>query len=142
LFSLRFRFWQALSDLQEIGAFRQEELFNTWRCHMKLRVLFAAVAFSVLGLTTASSSHAQGLDPCTVYMCMAGISGYGSGGGVGCNSAEEYFFGTLVVYDESGFDAPATAELRRTYLKTCPGTAIPDNAVILNTIIATWYGTP
>src|SRR5690348_18059380 len=74
---------------------------------MKLRVLCATLAFGALGMMTMAPVHAQSVDPCTVYTCMAGISGSGASGGPGCTAATDYFFGALVVFDPY-FDAPDT----------------------------------
>jgi hypothetical protein len=71
---------------------------------------------------------------------MAGISGAGASGGPACVPATTYFF-SLVVFDPM-FDPGATAELRRTYLMTCPGANVPSNAVLLNAIIAEWGAVP
>ena len=108
---------------------------------MKLRVLCATLAFGVLGMMTMAPVHAQSVDPCTVYTCMAGISGSGASGGPGCTAATDYFFGVLVVFDPY-FDAPDTAQVRRNYLATCPGSNFESNAAILNSILTTWYAVP
>ena len=108
---------------------------------MKLRVLCATLAFGALGMMTMAPVHAQSVDPCTVYTCMAGISGSGASGGPGCTAATDYFFGVLVVFDPY-FDAPDTAQVRRNYLATCQGSNYESNAAILNSIITTWYAVP
>lgn len=100
---------------------------------MNLRTLLTAAAFGVAGLTL-TPAHAQSVDPCAVYTCMAGISGSGTTGGPACAPATSYFF-SLVVFDPY-FDAPATAQLRRQYLMTCPGAQVATNAAILPAIIA------
>jgi len=84
--------------------------------------------------------RAQSVDPCTVYTCMAGISGAGTSGGPACIPATTYFF-SLVVFDPV-FDAAATAELRRAYLMTCPGANVTTNAAVLSAIIAEWGAVP
>ena len=58
------------------------------------------------------------------------------------SSATNYFFATLVVYDEEGFDAPATAALRYMYMSSDPGVSISANRAIANQIVNVWYGTP
>jgi hypothetical protein len=93
----------------------------------------------VAGLSTWPV-QAQGVDPCIVYTCMAGISGAGTSGGPACAPATTYFF-SLVVFDP-WFDAPATSQLRRTYLMTCPGANMASNAMLLNAIIAEWGSVP
>jgi len=74
---------------------------------MKLRAVFATLAFgTTVGLIT-TPAHAQSVDPCTVYMCMAGISGIGASGGPGCAPALVFWdvpAPGLAVYDEMGFD--------------------------------------
>ena len=108
---------------------------------MKPRALFTTLTtFSTaLGLTLAPA-HAQSVDACTAYTCMAGLSGQGVTGGPTCTPATSYFF-SLVVFDPY-FDAPATAQLRRQYLMTCPGAQVANNANILQAIIAPWGYVP
>lgn len=106
---------------------------------MNLRALFAAFACVAAGLAI-DSARAQSADPCTVYMCMAGISGAGKSGGPGCTSATTTFF-SIVVFDPY-FDAAATSMLRRQYLMTCPGATTATNAALLNAIIAEWGSVP
>ena len=89
----------------------------------------------------APAARAQST-PNYVFTCMAGISGYGSSGGAGCTQATNYFFETLVVWDEEGFDAPATAALRTMYMSMDPGTSISTNRAIVTQIVNVWYGTP
>lgn len=105
---------------------------------MQLRIPLATLAIAT-GLSVAHA-HAQSVDPCTVYTCMAGTSGAGTAGGPGCVPATSYFF-SLVVFDPY-FDAPATAQLRRQYLMTCPGANVTTNAALLNAIIAEWGSVP
>lgn len=103
------------------------------------RSALLALGVGVAGMT-ATPVHAQSVDPCTVYTCMAGISGAGASGGPACVPATTYFF-SLVVFDP-WFDAPATSQLRRTYLMTCPGANVATNAALLNAIIAEWGTVP
>lgn len=104
------------------------------RAHSALLALSAALGLSMTPV------HAQTVDPCTVYMCMAGISGAGASGGPACVPATTYFF-SLVVFDPY-FDAAATSQLRRTYLMTCPGANVATNAALLEAIIAEWGTVP
>ncbi len=107
---------------------------------MQVRTLFAALALAAgLSITPA---HGQTITPCEVYMCMAGLSGAGATGGPACAPALAYWHTVLVVYDSSGFDAPATALRRRTYLMTCPGAQVATNAAVLNAIITEWGSVP
>lgn len=112
------------------------------------RHVFNALLAGLLGLTAASSPvHAQTIDPCTVYLCMAGLSGFGASGGPGCVAATTFWHAPapagLAVYDEEGFDAGASAALRRSYLQTgCEGSEALTNAAVLNTIITRWGYVP
>jgi hypothetical protein len=105
--------------------------------HARSALLALTVAAS--GLTVAPV-HAQSVDPCSVYTCMAGVSGAGASGGAACVPATTYFF-SLVVFDP-WFDAAATSQVRRMYLMTCPGADAATNAVLLNAIIAEWGSVP
>ena len=102
---------------------------------MKIRIPLITFA---LGVATLSSSPAvaQGVAPCSVYTCMAGMSGAGTTGGPACTAPIDMFF-SIVIFDPS-YDASATAEARRKYMEVCEGTQLPTNAAILNTIIAEW----
>ena len=100
----------------------------------------------VLGIGTAAMLavmplRAQRVDPCTVYTCMAGLSGSGAGGGPACAPALAYWHGALAVYSPL-FNPPASAARRRAYLGSCPGARYAGNAAILETIIATWGWVP
>jgi hypothetical protein len=112
---------------------------------MKLRPLLFSVAFGAACLT-AAPIHAQTVDPCTVYMCMAGISGFGAGGGPACAPALTYWHTAspagLAVWTTYGFIAPASAALRRGYLTTCPGANVATNTAVLNAIITQWGSVP
>lgn len=110
---------------------------------MKLRALFTTIA---IGLTTAPV-HAQTVDSCTVYMCMAGISGFGASGGPACAPALTYWHspapaGLAVYHPPQGFNPPASAALRRGYLMTCPGANVATNTAVLNAIITEWGSVP
>lgn len=106
---------------------------------MKLRALLITLALGAAALTNAPV-QAQSIDPCSVYTCMAGISGVGATGGPACIPATTAFF-SIVVFDPL-YDASATSVARRTYLMTCPGAEIATNAAILNAIIAEWGTVP
>lgn len=105
---------------------------------MKFRSFFIAFALGV-GLISAPA-QAQSVDPCSVYICMAGFSGVGDSGGPACGPPVDFFF-AIAVYDP-WFDAGATSRLRENYLKTCPGTQAPTNSAILELIIALWGMVP
>jgi hypothetical protein len=107
---------------------------------MKLRVLLINAVLGVAGLTLALTARAQAVDPCTVYLCMAGMSGAGASGGPGCVPATTYFF-SIAIFDPY-FDAPATSMARRQYLMGCPGASAPTNAALLNAIIGRWGMVP
>lgn len=104
--------------------------------------LLTAFALGSTALALAPGAHAQSVDPCAVYLCMAGLSGVGTSGGPACTPPTNMFFDSLVVYDEEGFDAPATAALRYMYLDFCPGAQLPTNEVILGTIVNVYYSVP
>ncbi|MBD8873466.1 TrbM/KikA/MpfK family conjugal transfer protein [Rhodanobacter sp. DHB23] len=106
---------------------------------MKLRPLFAALAIGATGLTTGTA-HAQGADPCSVYTCMAGLSGSGAPGGAAC-TAPIATFHAIQVWSPH-FNSSATAAARRRFLMKCPGAQEPTNLVILNAIIAEWGYSP
>jgi hypothetical protein len=106
---------------------------------MKLRPLLTALAISVIGLTIGAA-HAQSADPCIVYICMAGISGYGTSGGPDCTDAIAAFH-NIQVWDPE-FDSSSTASSRRQFLMTCPAAQEASNLAILNSIIAEWGYTP
>ena len=110
---------------------------------MKLRSVFATLAFgTAVGLITAPT-HAQNAVACTLYMCMAGISGVGASGGPGCIPSLALWNAPtpagLAVYDESGFDGLASYPVRETYLTVgCPQASIATNAAILQSIMNQW----
>lgn len=106
---------------------------------MKPHPLLAALAIGAIGLTIRSV-HAQGADPCTVYNCMAGISGVGTSGGAACVGPIAAFH-AIQVWDPE-FDSSSTASARRQFLMTCQGVQEPSNLAILNAIIAQWGYTP
>ena len=66
---------------------------------MRLRTSVFALAIAVvMAALNPTSVRAQSVDPCTVYLCMAGISGFGASGGPGCASALAYWHSALAVY--------------------------------------------
>lgn len=107
------------------------------------RRIGSAVVVLAAGIFLSPLGRAQSIDPCSVHMCMAGISGQGASGGPGCAPATNFFFGSLVVWDWSGFDMPATWALRYIYMNYCPGVAAaPANQAIAAGIAYTWYSVP
>lgn len=106
---------------------------------MRLRALVLTMTFGGAALTN-TTVQAQSVDPCSVYTCMAGISGVGTTGGPACAPSTELFF-SIAIFDPY-FDAPATATARREYLMTCPGANVATNAAILEAIIAEWGYVP
>lgn len=109
---------------------------------MKLSISAALLALTA-GMSFAPAVNAQAALPPDVFVCMAGISGIaGAPGGPACVTAQQTFFDELVVYDEEGFDAPATAELRYMYMLMAPGAQLPSNLAIINGIVNIYYGTP
>lgn len=109
---------------------------------MQLHTL-PAVAAMAAAIGLAPAARAQAIDPCSVHLCMAGNSGHGVSGGAACAPATGFFFDTLVVWDWSGFDMPATWALRYMYMNYCPGVAaMPANQAIAASIGWTWYTVP
>src|SRR6185503_3449878 len=78
--------------------------------------------------------------PCSVYTCMAGVSGVGTPGGTAC-TAPIVAFHAIQVWDPE-FDSGSTAAARRQFLMTCPGVQEPTNLATLNVIIAHWGYSP
>jgi hypothetical protein len=106
----------------------------------------AVVATVLLGTAASMNSlHAQTPDPCSLYTCMAGMPGVvGLSGGPGCTASMQYWHtpapaGLAVYHPPQGFNPPASAALRRTFMSTCPGSNAATNAAVLNLII-TEYG--
>lgn len=105
---------------------------------MRLLALFTAFAFGATSLIT-TPTHAQTVDPCTVYMCMAGISGFGASGGPACTPALAYWHaptpaGLAVYHPPQGFNPPASAARRMIYMDSC--TTITVNPDVVSAIIA------
>lgn len=112
---------------------------STWRLIVKFRFLLSTLILGAAALSS-SSTYAQAMDPCSVYTCMAGISGVGASGGPACAVPIQTFF-SIVVMDPY-FDAPATSAARQEYLATCKGSSDAGNAAILAAIISEWGTTP
>lgn len=113
----------------------------------KAKKLFVTATLTVgLGFGLSAPVHAQSVDPCTVYMCMAGISGEGATGGPGCAPALIFWHAIapagLAVWDYWGFDEIASYALRETYLSSCPGADYLSNAAIVQEILAEWGSVP
>jgi hypothetical protein len=102
---------------------------------MKLRSLFTTLALGT-AILIGSPAHAQGSDPCSVYTCMAGVSGSGASGGPDCVAPSITFF-MIQVWDPY-YDPGATSAARQEFLTTCPGADEPTNAAILEDIISIW----
>lgn len=107
---------------------------------MKLRALFTTLALGAACLIT-TPTRAQTVDPCTVYLCMAGISGFGASGGPACTSAMVYWHTALAVYSPY-FNSPASLARREAYLLTCPGATTATNTAVLEAIMSTWGSVP
>lgn len=102
-------------------------------------VRIAIIATAVAGLAL-NPARAQTGDPCSVYACMAGLSGVGATGGPGCTASVTAFH-AIQVWDPY-FDSAATATARREFLMKCPGIQEPTNAAIVSAIIAEWGYAP
>lgn len=114
---------------------------------MKLRAIFSYLALATACGLLTTPVRAQSIDPCTVYMCMAGISGSGASGGPGCAPALVFWHAPapsgLAVYAYGVFVPPASAALRQSYLGSCqPGINVPTNVAWLEAIIAEWGSEP
>lgn len=106
-----------------------------------IRVAGLAMGTGISALLAIAPLRAQSTDPCTVYTCMAGLSGVGAAGGPACAPALAFWHGALAVYSPM-FNPPASAARRASYLRSCPGASYASNAAILQTIVATWGWTP
>jgi hypothetical protein len=114
---------------------------------MKLNTVFASLAVGTAVYFFSVPAHAQSIDPCTLYTCMAGISGSGLTGGPGCAPALVFWHAPtpagLAVYVCGVFVPPASAAARMAYMETCqPGLAAPTNVAWLGAIMAAWGSTP
>lgn len=107
---------------------------------MKLRALLTTFALSTASLIV-TPTHAQAVDPCTVYLCMAGISGFGASGGPACAPSMVYWHTALAVYSPY-FNPPASLARREAYLLTCPGSTTTTNAGVLQAILSQWGSVP
>lgn len=102
---------------------------------MKLKLIATALLFSVACAGTVPVKAQTATDPCTVFICMAGMAGpYGKTGGPACTPAITYWHTALAVYNPY-FNSGASAARRRTYLMSCPGANTGTNVAVLNTII-------
>lgn len=112
---------------------------------MKLRALATTLAFGVAA-SLAAPAHAQLPDPCTVYLCMAGISGSGSTGGPVCIAPIAFWHmaspAGLAVWGPYGFIPPASYALREAYLTACPGSSVATNEAVLQSIMTEWGSEP
>lgn len=107
---------------------------------MKIRIAGLGLALSFAALD-ATPARAQTVDPCTVYTCMAGISGFGASGGPACTPAIAYWHSALAVYSPF-FNPPASAALRKAYMATCVGANTVSNAAVFTAIMSTWGSQP
>jgi len=106
---------------------------------MKLRTISATFALAAaLGLGLSAPARAQTADPCSVFLCMASVSGFGTPSPQ-C-AAPIAVFHTIQVWSPL-FNPPATAAARRAFLMTCPGAVAPNQAIV-ESIIGTWGYTP
>jgi len=115
--------------------------FLTRGSAMKVQALGLALGAGIAALLAMAPLRAQGADPCTVYTCMAGLSGSGATGGPACAPALAYWHGALAVYSPL-FNPPASAARRAAYLRSCPGASHAGNSAILVAIIAAWGWVP
>lgn len=103
---------------------------------MKPRTTAATFALAAaLGLGLSAPAGAQTVDPCSVFLCMAGVTGSGASASPEC-AAPIGAFHAIQVWSPA-FNPPATAAARRAYLMTCPG-VVPVNQATLELIISQW----
>lgn len=107
---------------------------------MKIKAIITASALALATLSTPSHAQAA-VDPCTVFLCMAGLSGYGASGGAGCTPAVTYWHTALTVYNPY-FNSSATAARRQAYMMTCPGANTGQNTAVFQAIMNTWGRVP
>lgn len=108
---------------------------------MRAPAMHFALGATIAALVASVPLRAQGVDPCTVYTCMAGVSGMGATGGPACAPALAFWHGALAVYSPL-FNPPASAIRRASYLRTCRGANYAGNTAVLNAIIAAWGWVP
>jgi len=107
---------------------------------MKLHSLINATALALIAATGFSTPvQAQAPDPCSMYLCMAGMSGQGTSGPE-CAAPIAAFH--MIQVWSPWFNPPATAMARQNYMMACPNAAVGTNAAIMASIIATWGYTP
>lgn len=109
---------------------------------MKFRSLLTAMVMGASCLV-AIPSKAQSVDPCSVYLCMAGISGFGTTGGPACVAPIKFWHtpapaGLAVYNPPQGFNPPASYATRRAYMMSCPGATDLTNAAAMEAILAQW----
>ena len=110
--------------------------------------LFATITLTVgLGFGLSAPVQAQVPPmPCQLYLCMAGMSGVGLPGGAGCVASYTYWITAaplgLAVYDETGFDAPASYAARLAFMEGCTQGNVGTNAEIFQTIMEEWGESP
>ncbi|MFA1262790.1 hypothetical protein ACCQ21_07550 [Xanthomonas axonopodis pv. desmodiigangetici] len=108
---------------------------------MTLRSMVTTVALAAaLGLGLSYPVRAQTADPCSVFICMAGVIGAGVSG-PDCTTPIAAFHAIQVW--SPAFNPPATATARRQFLMTCQGVVTePVNQATLELIIAKLGYTP
>ena len=106
---------------------------------MKLRTLSTTAALCAACLIIAPI-HAQAVDPCTVYMCMAGISGAGATAAQACIPSLTYWHTAWPSTAPTSTRRPVPQAKEDTV--TCPGAITATNAAVLGAIIAEWGSVP
>lgn len=104
----------------------------------------AVVIVSALLLGSLTSLAAQARDPCKALACMSGMAGIAGGSQAGeCAVPTSEFF-AIIVTRKGKFKPGDTAQKRRDYLNSCPGSdATSDggsNPTAVDTIIAKFGG--
>lgn len=112
---------------------------------MRLRTAFATLSLALGIASVNTSAQAQAPDPCTLYLCMASISGQGTPPG-NCASALAYwhipFPGGLAIwtyYPVTKFWPDQSYEYRKQYMNSCSGaTNTQNNSNISDAIMDQW----
>ena len=113
---------------------------------MRLRTPSAALSVALGIASMNTTAQAQVPDPCTVYLCMAGMSGQGSVP-ANCAPAVAYWHAPapagLAIYVYWKFKAQASYNNRKQYMNSCSGaTDTQKNSNISDIIMNQWGSVP
>lgn len=113
---------------------------------MKLRSQLAALSLAALGVAGFSTSaQAQAPDPCTLYLCMASISGDGTPS-PSCTGTILFWhtpspsgLAVWTYYPVVKFWEDISYQVRQQYMNSCKGaTDTPTNQAVSNAIMSKW----